>query len=202
MHTSTVGVHGDVARPPADETAPIAPGDVYQATKAEAEALALDFHRRRGLPVTVVRPGAIYGPGETRNVFKGFGGACEATNNGDAVVRYDQLADRWLVVMPTFRRGPLRPDQPQPGRDGDPAQVSVPGQAGQPGQAARLFVPAPSPPVQTGQPPQRSQRPQQPGPQGPYSMCYAVSTGPDPFGPYYRYEFLRPLFPDFPAGYG
>jgi nucleoside-diphosphate-sugar epimerase len=66
VHTSTVGVHGDIANPPADETAPIAPGDVYQATKAEAEALALDFHRRRGLPVTVVRPAAIYGPGETR----------------------------------------------------------------------------------------------------------------------------------------
>jgi hypothetical protein len=29
-------------------------------------------------------------------------------------------------------------------------------------------------------------------------MCYAVSVGPDPFGPYYRYEFLRPFFPDYP----
>ena len=29
-------------------------------------------------------------------------------------------------------------------------------------------------------------------------MCYAISTGTDPFGPYYRYEFLRPLFPDYP----
>jgi dihydroflavonol-4-reductase len=66
VHTSTVGVHGHVERPPADENAPIAPGDIYQATKAEAEALALDFHRKRGLPVAVVRPGAIYGPGETR----------------------------------------------------------------------------------------------------------------------------------------
>jgi dihydroflavonol-4-reductase len=66
VHTSTVGVHGDIASPPADETAPIAPGDVYQETKAEAEALALAFHRRQGLPVTIVRPGAIYGPGETR----------------------------------------------------------------------------------------------------------------------------------------
>ncbi len=66
VHTSTVGVHGDVKNPPADETAPFAPGDVYQATKAEAEALALRFHRERRLPVTVVRPGAIYGPGETR----------------------------------------------------------------------------------------------------------------------------------------
>jgi nucleoside-diphosphate-sugar epimerase len=55
-----------VATAPADETAPISPGDIYQATKAEAEALALEFHARRGLGVAVVRPGAIYGPGETR----------------------------------------------------------------------------------------------------------------------------------------
>jgi nucleoside-diphosphate-sugar epimerase len=66
VHTSTVGVHGHVAVPPADETAPLAPGDIYQQTKAEAEALALSFHRTRGVPVAVVRPGAIYGPGETR----------------------------------------------------------------------------------------------------------------------------------------
>ncbi|MFN7624683.1 MAG: hypothetical protein ACK5RS_16230, partial [Acidobacteriota bacterium] len=32
----------------------------------------------------------------------------------------------------------------------------------------------------------------------PYAMCYAISTGTDPLGPYYRYEFLRPLFPDYP----
>lgn len=29
-------------------------------------------------------------------------------------------------------------------------------------------------------------------------MCYAISTSPDPFGTWYRYEFLRPLFPDYP----
>jgi hypothetical protein len=29
-------------------------------------------------------------------------------------------------------------------------------------------------------------------------MCYAISTGPDPMGSYYRYEFDRPLFPDYP----
>jgi len=49
---------------------------------------------------------AVYGPVATNNVFKGFGGACEARNNGDAVVRYDQLADRWLMVMPIFARSP------------------------------------------------------------------------------------------------
>jgi len=29
-------------------------------------------------------------------------------------------------------------------------------------------------------------------------MCYAVSVGSDPLGSYYRYEFVRPLFPDYP----
>jgi hypothetical protein len=29
-------------------------------------------------------------------------------------------------------------------------------------------------------------------------MCYAISTGADPLGAYHRYEFLRPLFPDYP----
>jgi nucleoside-diphosphate-sugar epimerase len=66
VHTSSVGVHGHVETPPADETAPLAPGDIYQATKAEGERLALQYHGRGGLLVTVVRPGAIYGPGETR----------------------------------------------------------------------------------------------------------------------------------------
>jgi nucleoside-diphosphate-sugar epimerase len=66
VHTSTVGVHGDVQAPPADEEAPFAPGDVYQATKAEAEVLARRLGRERGVEVAVVRPGAIYGPGETR----------------------------------------------------------------------------------------------------------------------------------------
>jgi hypothetical protein len=82
----------------------------------------------------------LFGPVETRAVFRGFGGACEKNNNGDAVVRYDQLADRWLVVMPIFRKSQ----------------------------------------------------------EGTYSMCYAVSKTPDPFGPYYRYEFMRELFPDYP----
>jgi len=29
-------------------------------------------------------------------------------------------------------------------------------------------------------------------------MCYAVSVNSDPLGKYYRYEFLRPFFPDYP----
>jgi nucleoside-diphosphate-sugar epimerase len=39
VHCSTVGVHGDVKHPPANEDAPLAPGDVYQKGN--------DWHARR-----------------------------------------------------------------------------------------------------------------------------------------------------------
>src|SRR5688572_20872586 len=64
VHCSTVGVHGDVD-PPADERSPFAPGDVYQQTKLEGERIVQDSIAR-GLPATVVRPAAIYGPRDTR----------------------------------------------------------------------------------------------------------------------------------------
>ena len=140
----------------------------------------------------------LYGPVETANVFKGFGGQCEATNNGDAVVRYDQIANRWLIVMPLFRRGPVRPDQPSEWKSGESAYVSPAGRPNQPGPAAPLFQPAAPPPAAAPPPTGQRGRGGQPGPQGPYSMCYAISASDDPLGSYYRYEFLRPLFPDYP----
>jgi nucleoside-diphosphate-sugar epimerase len=33
VHCSTVGVHGDIEHPPANEDAPLKPGDIYQVTK-------------------------------------------------------------------------------------------------------------------------------------------------------------------------
>ena len=66
VHISTVGVHGHIAHPPADETAPWHPGDIYQRTKAEAEKWLHEFAREQNLPYTVIRPAAIYGPGDRR----------------------------------------------------------------------------------------------------------------------------------------
>ena len=142
----------------------------------------------------------VYGPVPTNTLFKGFGGACEAHNNGDAVVRYDQLADRWLIVMPVFTRSRERPDQPPVWKASDRAYISPPGVADQPGPAAPLFVPPPVPPAPPAPPDTtpRARPPRPPEEKGPYSMCYAISASPDPLGSYYRYEFLRPLFPDYP----
>jgi nucleoside-diphosphate-sugar epimerase len=66
VHCSTVGVHSHIANPPADESWPHQPADVYQATKSEAEREALAFSKTHGLPLTVARPTAIYGPGDLR----------------------------------------------------------------------------------------------------------------------------------------
>jgi hypothetical protein len=141
----------------------------------------------------------LYGPVGTNNVFRGFGGACEAQPNGDAVVRYDQLANRWLIVMPIFRRSPLRPVEPAPGVAGGPATVSEVAHPGQPGAAVRLYEPAPAPPEPRPDSAELARRrAEADANKGSYAMCYAVSTGADPFGPYYRYEFTRPLFPDYP----
>lgn len=73
VHCSTVGVHGDVEHPPANEDAPLRPGDVYQETKLEGERLARDAAQRLGIPVTIVRPSGIYGPGDRRllKLFRG-----------------------------------------------------------------------------------------------------------------------------------
>ncbi len=140
----------------------------------------------------------LYGPVETRNVFKGFGGPCEARNNGDAVVRYDQLADRWLIVMPIFSRIADQSDDRGPPRGGDPARLSVRGVAGQPGGAAMLSQP-PAPRADSVAAPRDTTRRRESQPTaGAYAMCYAVSVGQDPLGAYYRYEFVRPLFPDYP----
>lgn len=140
----------------------------------------------------------LYGPVETRNVFRGFGGPCEQRNNGDAVARYDQLANRWLIVMPIFSRITDQEDTRPLPRDGEPARRSVPGMTGQPGVATRLYEPPPPPPDTQRVPPDSARRrPPQPT-TGVYAMCYALSVGADPFGPYYRYEFIRPLFPDYP----
>jgi dihydroflavonol-4-reductase len=46
-----------------DEGYPPAPRDDYQRSKLEAERLTRRYHRERGLPALVLRPGAFYGPG-------------------------------------------------------------------------------------------------------------------------------------------
>ena len=192
MGEGFAGPHGSaVARNPSDNTLAVGPDHIVQIVNSHTAIFTKKGKRFNDTGR------ALYGPVSTNNVFKGFGGPCEERPNGDAVVRYDQLADRWLIVMPIFRRMPVRDAEPTPGSAGEPARRSVVGKRGQPGAAAQLFEPphetAPTPPSagsggQAAPPPEK----------GSYGMCYALSVGADPLGAYYRYEFVRPLFPDYP----
>ncbi len=124
-------------RNPSDNTLAIGPNHIVQIVNSRMAVFS-----KKGAQFGQTGK-VLYGPVRTNTIFEGFGGQCETQTSGDSVVRYDQLADRWLYVLPIFKR---------PAGD----------------------------------------------PKGPFYMCYAVSTGPDPLGPYHRYAFERPLFPDYP----
>lgn len=66
IHVSTMGVHGHIKQPPGNENSPYAPGDLYQETKLEAELWLRQFAADNSLPLTVIRPTGIFGPGDRR----------------------------------------------------------------------------------------------------------------------------------------
>lgn len=66
IHCSTIGVHGSVLEIPANEETPFNPLDLYQETKLQAEQEVWRHHRETGLPVTVLRPISMFGPGDER----------------------------------------------------------------------------------------------------------------------------------------
>ncbi len=66
IHFSSAGVIGSVKENEvASEDYPLNPIDIYDKTKLEGEQIALDFSKK-GLDVTIIRPGWAYGPGDSR----------------------------------------------------------------------------------------------------------------------------------------
>jgi Big-like domain-containing protein len=52
----------------------------------------------------------VYGPVDIRTLWQGFGGPCQTRNDGDPIVQYDHLADRWMLsqfALPNFPNGPF-----------------------------------------------------------------------------------------------
>jgi len=71
IYCSTCGVHGNVENPPANEDAPINAADYYQQTKYEAEPVVHEY-AGKGMKTVVIRPAAIYGPGDLERFFMIF----------------------------------------------------------------------------------------------------------------------------------
>jgi nucleoside-diphosphate-sugar epimerase len=62
VYTSSSMVYGDFQYAPCDEDHPKAPKDVYGGTKLAGEVMVGAYGRRFGIPFTVIRPSAVYGP--------------------------------------------------------------------------------------------------------------------------------------------
>src|SRR4051794_38004443 len=75
---------------PADTNAAVGPNNVAQWVNISFEIWDKDGNSQTG------------GPVEGNALWQGFGGDCENINSGDPIVLYDQLADRWVFMQPTF----------------------------------------------------------------------------------------------------
>ncbi|MBN8550565.1 MAG: NAD-dependent epimerase/dehydratase family protein [Deltaproteobacteria bacterium] len=73
VHTSTIGVHSHIENPPANESEPYLPTDVYQVSKTEAEKFARARFESGEIDGVVIRPAMIWGEGD-RRIFKLFKG--------------------------------------------------------------------------------------------------------------------------------
>jgi len=105
VYCSTQGVHGHVAEPPGDEDSPIAPEDYYQETKYLGEKVVHEY-RERGLEYTILRPTAIYGPGDPERFFLIFKRVAKGRffmfGSGETYyhpVYIDNLVDAFILVM-------------------------------------------------------------------------------------------------------
>jgi nucleoside-diphosphate-sugar epimerase len=105
IYCSTCGVHGNVDHPPGGEDAPIKPADYYQRTKYEAEPFVLDYHRM-GMNSVILRPAAIYGPGDPERFHMIFRRVASGTfpmfGNGRTLYHplyIDNLVDALVLAM-------------------------------------------------------------------------------------------------------
>jgi len=104
VHVSTIGIHGHIEHPPADESYRAEPGDIYQETKLEGEIWIREFGEATGLPVSIVRPSMIYGPGDKRlfKIFKwAYQGWMPLIGNGTNLlhlIHVDDLTDFFIVT--------------------------------------------------------------------------------------------------------
>jgi subtilisin-like proprotein convertase family protein len=71
---------------PPDTIGDIGPNHYVQVVNS-----SLTVFNRTGTPVL--------GPVPTRNLWSGFTGACATTNDGDGTVRFDRIANRWVIAQ-------------------------------------------------------------------------------------------------------
>lgn len=77
-------------------------GDIGPNHYVQAVNVTFAVFRRDGI--------RIYGPVAINTLWQGFGQTCGTSNDGDPIVLYDHLADRWFIsqlAIPNFPSGPF-----------------------------------------------------------------------------------------------
>ena len=106
VYCSTCGIHGNVLNPPTDEDHNIAPADYYQMSKYKAEPVTMEFVKSGKLKASIVRPSAIYGPGDPERfnmIFRRVAkGVFPMIGDGKTLyhpVYIDNLVDVFVLAM-------------------------------------------------------------------------------------------------------
>ena len=109
VHVSTALVYGVPAQRPFTEETP--PGPVasrYAASKRAGDRIALRWHQERGLPLTVIYPGGIVGPGNTKQtslyITSVLEGKMPAVFFPDSVSTYVHVADVVELILRAAER--------------------------------------------------------------------------------------------------
>lgn len=105
VYCSTCGVHGNIDNPPGGEDAPIQPADYYQQTKYDAEPIVNEYFKK-GMKTVILRPAAIYGPGDPERFYMIFRRVARGTfpmfGNGKTLYHplyIDNLVDAFMLSM-------------------------------------------------------------------------------------------------------
>jgi dihydroflavonol-4-reductase len=68
VHVSTVAIYGKPEHSPFKEDTPVGPArfSEYARSKYEGDLIAWDFYEKKGLPLVVIYPAGVLGPGDTK----------------------------------------------------------------------------------------------------------------------------------------
>ncbi|MDD4976224.1 MAG: hypothetical protein PHY93_17840 [Bacteriovorax sp.] len=83
----------DVIYAPSDSNSDVGPNHIVEVVN-----VALAIFDKAG--------NVLLGPIPINTIWSGFGGGCESNNDGDPVVKYDKLADRWIISQIIFTKKP------------------------------------------------------------------------------------------------
>jgi len=114
IHFSSTAAMGLIEKPIVDESTPCRPSTPYQKSKYDSEKMILNYRITRNLPVVIIRPSMVYGPGGKSSEFfkmcriikKGISPQIGKGKNLTPIVYVDDVVQAAIIIMAAERRIP------------------------------------------------------------------------------------------------